>query len=128
MKIRELKGFIRRRPVLIWLATAGFAACVIAGTLLQTKVSAAEGDAVVYKNDPQALIVAYHNVEVASVSDAVEQLLHQRMYLSHRMQPLFPAKFAEYVLTVRLKKQGNLDPRSMECLTRSIAAKRALYT
>src|SRR5690348_9873094 len=39
--------------------------------------------------DSSALLAAYRHVEVASVSDAIEQLLQKRMYLSHRMQPLF---------------------------------------
>src|SRR5664279_4210847 len=34
-----------------------------------------------YENDPTALLAAYRHVEVASVSDAIEQLLGQRMYL-----------------------------------------------
>ena len=41
-----------------------------------------------YDRDPVALLDAYRHVEVASVSDAIEQLLGKRMYLSHRMQPL----------------------------------------
>src|SRR5438093_689964 len=59
----------------------------------------------------QNLIDAYRHVEVASVSDALEQLTGRRMYMSHKMQPIFPAKFAGFALTVNLQKdEGNKDP------------------
>jgi regulator of RNase E activity RraA len=32
------------------------------------------------------------------------------MYMSHRMQPLFPTKFAGYAITVELKKQEGPEP------------------
>ena len=47
----------------------------------------------------QDLIDAYRHVEVASVSDALEQLTGRRMYMSHKMQPIFPTKFAGFALT-----------------------------
>src|SRR5208283_1895593 len=47
------------------------------------------------------------HVEVASVSDAAEQLLHERHYMSHKMQPIFPTKFAGTAITVLLKKEEN---------------------
>ena len=34
-----------------------------------------------------ALLDGYRHVEVASVSDAMEKVIGQRMYLSHRMNP-----------------------------------------
>src|SRR5215831_10967124 len=34
------------------------------------------------------LVVQFRHVEVASVSDALEQITHKRMYMSHRMQPI----------------------------------------
>ena len=40
------------------------------------------------------LIAEFRRVEVASVSDALEQLTGKRMYMSHRMQPIFTVKFA----------------------------------
>ena len=44
---------------------------------------------------PKVLLIAdFRRVEVASVSDALEQLTGKRMYMSHRMQPIFTAKFA----------------------------------
>ena len=52
-----------------------------------------------------ALLEGFRHVEAASVSDAIEELTGQKMYMSHRMRPTFPAKFAGFALTVLLKKQ-----------------------
>ena len=65
-------------------------------------------------NDNEALLESYRQVEVASVSDALEQLTGRKMYLSHKMQPIFPAKFAGFALTVKLSKdEGNKDPGAL---------------
>ena len=48
-------------------------------------------------------------VEVASVSDAMEQLYGQRAYMSHEMRPLSPAKFAGPAVTVLLRKEEHKD-------------------
>ena len=48
-------------------------------------------------------------VEVASVADAMEQLYGQKMYMSHDMRPLFPAKFAGPAVTVMLKKEEHKE-------------------
>lgn len=73
-----------------------------------------------YAHDPAALLEAYRHVEVASVSDAVEQLLGKRTYLSHRMHPLFPARFAGYAVTVRMVKQENHDPHATDGMLQAI--------
>jgi regulator of RNase E activity RraA len=58
---------------------------------------------------------------VASVSDAIEQITGRRMYMSHRMQPLFPAKFAGLAVTVLLKKaEGNNDPTALNGMLAAI--------
>ena len=68
-----------------------------------------------------ALIDGFRHVEVASVSDAIEQVLGKRMYMSHRMQPLFPAKFAGVAVTVLLKKaEGNSDPKALDGMLAAI--------
>ena len=70
----------------------------------QSNASASDGN----------LISDYRHVEVASVSDALEQLTGKRMYMSHRMQPLFTTKFAGFARTVLLKKdEGNTDPNAL---------------
>src|SRR5438046_8563599 len=69
----------------------------------------------------QDLIDAYRHVEVASVSDALEQLTGRRMYMSHKMQSIFPAKFAGFALTVKLQKdEGNKDPAALNGMLAAI--------
>ncbi len=66
-----------------------------------------------------ALLDGFRHVEVASVSDAIEQILGRKMYMSHRMRPVFPSKFAGFAVTVLLKKEANRDP---DALTGMLAA------
>jgi regulator of RNase E activity RraA len=66
-----------------------------------------------FREHPAHMLEAYRHVEAASVSDAIEQLYHQRRYLSHRMQAIFPTKFAGIALTVKLSKQENQDPNAL---------------
>ncbi len=67
-----------------------------------------------------ALLEGYRHVEVASVSDAMEKLTGQRIYLSHRMRPIFPSKFAGFALTVKLKKEENHDPDALQGMLAAI--------
>ncbi len=67
-----------------------------------------------------ALLDGYRHVEVASVSDAMEKVTGQRMYLSHRMQPIFTSKFAGFALTVKLKKEENKDPHALDGMLSAI--------
>ena len=71
-------------------------------------------------HDPAALLDAYRHVEVASVSDALEQLYGQRMYLSHKMQPLFPTRFSGFAVTVRMEKQENHDAHAVDGMLEAI--------
>jgi regulator of RNase E activity RraA len=67
------------------------------------------------------LVAQFRHVEVASVSDALEQLTHKRMYMTHRMQPIFTSKFAGYARTVQLKKdEGNSDPEALTGMLEAI--------
>lgn len=69
-----------------------------------------------YQNDPARMIEAFRHVEAASVSDAEEQLLHERHDRSHRMQSIFPTKFAGTALTVLLKrKKTGILPGFLAC-------------
>jgi regulator of RNase E activity RraA len=69
----------------------------------------------------QSLIEEFRRVEVASVSDALEQITGKRGYLSHRMQPIFTAKFAGFARTVQLKKdEGNTDPNALSGMLAAI--------
>ncbi len=58
---------------------------------------------------PDPLSDGFTTVEVASVSDAMEQLYGQRAYMSHEMRPLAPAKFAGPAVTVLLKKEEHKE-------------------
>ncbi len=70
-----------------------------------------------------SLLEGFRHVEVASVSDAAEQILGSRMYMSHRMQAIFPTKFAGYAVTVLLKKdEGNKDPNALAGMMAAIDA------
>jgi regulator of RNase E activity RraA len=66
------------------------------------------------------LLEGYRHVEVASVSDALEKLTGRRMYLSHRMHPIFTSKFAGVALTVKLKKEENKDPDALSGMLAAI--------
>jgi len=66
-----------------------------------------------YERSPALMLEAYRHVEAASVSDAEEQILHEKHYMSHTMQAIFPTKFAGTALTVLLKKEENTDPNAL---------------
>jgi regulator of RNase E activity RraA len=67
-----------------------------------------------------ALLEGFRHVEVASVSDALEQITGRKMYMSHRMSPLFPTKFAGFAVTVLLKKDANDDPNALNGMLAAI--------
>jgi regulator of RNase E activity RraA len=83
--------------------------------LADTAKTAAE-----YNADPVAMVEAYRHVEAASVSDAIEQLFHERRYMSHHMQAIFPTKFAGTALTVKLIKQENQDSEALTGMLKAI--------
>jgi 4-hydroxy-4-methyl-2-oxoglutarate aldolase len=66
---------------------------------------------------PVSVSDEFRLVEVASVSDAIEQLYGQKAYMSHDMRPLAPAKFAGPAVTVLLKpeehKEGSAASQGM---------------
>jgi regulator of RNase E activity RraA len=66
------------------------------------------------------VLEGYRHVEVASVSDAIEQLTGRKMYMSHRMRPIFPTKFAGFAVTVLLKKEANEDPNALSGMLAAI--------
>ena len=71
-------------------------------------------------NDDASLLEGFRHVEVASVSDALEQISGRKMYMTHRMRPIFPAKFAGFALTVLLKKESNHDPDALKGMLAAI--------
>src|SRR5881296_297580 len=71
-------------------------------------------------NDDASLLEGFRHVEAASVSDALEQISERKMYMSHRMRPIFPSKFAGFALTVLLKKESNKDPHALDGMLAAI--------
>ena len=71
-------------------------------------------------NDDASLLEGLRHVEAASVSDALEQISGRKMYMSHRMRPVFPAKFAGFAVTVMLKKESNHDPDALKGMLATI--------
>jgi regulator of RNase E activity RraA len=68
-----------------------------------------------------SLVAEFRRVEVASLSDALEQLSGKRMYMSHHMQPILTSKFAGFARTVELKKdEGNNDPAALSGMLAAI--------
>src|SRR5579863_2616682 len=67
------------------------------------------------------LVAQFRRVEVASVSDAIEQITGKKMYMTHHMQPIFTTKFAGFARTVQLKKdEGNKDPNALNGMLEAI--------
>src|SRR2546428_13049658 len=65
-------------------------------------------------NDDASLLEGFRHVEAASVSDALEQISGRKMYMSHRMRPIFPTKFAGFAVTGMLTKESNHDPDALK--------------
>jgi regulator of RNase E activity RraA len=90
------------------------------GATLLSKRVRAEAMQDASKKDDAALIESFRHVEVASVSDALEQILGKKLYMTHRMRPIFPSKFAGFALTVHLKKEENEDPTALNGMLSAI--------
>jgi regulator of RNase E activity RraA len=105
-----------------WASSARTCAWVLAACLLFAavfKTSAASGPSAPPADD-LALLNSYRHVEVASVSDAMEKILGRKMFMSHRMRPIFGARFAGFALTVQLKKEANNDPHALDGMLAAI--------
>jgi regulator of RNase E activity RraA len=109
--------FARRRSrVLLSVGVAAALAVSVGGIVYaDTPMTAAQ-----YAADPALMLEAYKHVEAASVSDAIEQTLHEKSYMSHHMQAIFPTKFAGTALTVKLVKQENHDPDALSGMLKAI--------
>src|ERR1700722_3383273 len=104
------------RSIVISIASLGFLAFMLLTVrFLHASPADTETEA--------GLISAFRHVEVASVSDALEQITGKRLYMSHRMQPIFTTKFAGVARTVLLKKdEGNSDPNALSGMLAAIDA------
>jgi regulator of RNase E activity RraA len=111
------KSALQPRLTYIALACAACISLLVVTHIVHADVAKTASD---YNSDPAAMLEAYRHVEVASVSDAIEQLYHQKRYMSHRMQAIFPTKFAGSALTVKLVKQENNDPDALTGMLKAI--------
>jgi regulator of RNase E activity RraA len=107
---------------------------VLAGVLVLfwagLRASAQEPPASATSAGSGSLLEGFRHVEVASVSDAAEQVLGRKIYMSHRMQSIFPTKFAGFAVTVLLKKaEGNKDTNALAGMMAAIdgGAKDSVY-
>jgi len=82
--------------------------------------SARLGQEAAKSSDDASLLEGFRHVEAASVSDALEQISARKMYMSHRMRPIFPTKFAGLAVTVLLKKESNHDPDALKGMLAAI--------
>jgi regulator of RNase E activity RraA len=110
--------FAMSRKLAASLAALGLIFVLASGVRM---VGAQSTSASVARSSASELIAQFRRVEVASVSDALEQITGKRMYMSHRMQPIFTAKFAGFARTVELKKdEGNKDPEALSGMLEAI--------
>jgi regulator of RNase E activity RraA len=124
--LTEAAGFFRSHPLMRVLAFAGPGATLL--VLLLTSSAGSGGQAAQpaaqVANPPSdrdaALLEGFRHVEVASVSDALEQLTGKKMYMTHRMRPIFTTRFAGRALTVLLKKETNHDPEALKGMLQAI--------
>lgn len=102
------------------LTTVFLVLALISIAMVRVRTADAQSDTSVQLSDSE-LVAQFRHVEVASVSDALEQIIHKKMYMTHHMQPIFTAKFAGYARTVLLKKdEGNNDPQALSGMLEAI--------
>ena len=97
-------------------------AILLSGAIVGLRSAGAQSSSSSASSTPDSeLLAQFRRVEVASVSDAIEQIIGKRMYMTHRMQPIFTAKFAGFARTVQLKKdEGNKDPEALTGMLEAI--------
>jgi regulator of RNase E activity RraA len=116
--MNKFQGFGMSRKLAMIFAVPGLVFALASGVRM---VRAQSTSASAAPSPDIELIAHFRRVEVASVSDALEQITGKRMYMSHRMQPIFTAKFAGFARTVELKKdEGNKDPEALSGMLQAI--------
>jgi len=114
----KFRKFAKACKVATGFAVLGLVMVVTGGVWMVRAQSNAPGG---IASPDSELIAQFRRVEVASVSDALEQIIGKRMYMSHRMQPIFTSKFAGFARTVQLKKdEGNKDPEALTGMLEAI--------
>jgi regulator of RNase E activity RraA len=116
--MNKFRDFAKSHRIAVSLLSIGLLAAISSGARFLRAQSVAVPTA---PQTDTALIADFRRVEVASVSDALEQLTGKRMYMSHRMHPIFTTKFAGFARTVFLKKdEGNSDPAALSGMLAAI--------
>src|SRR3984885_3422907 len=117
-EMNKFRGFVKSHRIAASLVSIGLLSAISWGARFLWAQSVAGATAPQTDN---ALIADFRRVEVASVSDALEQLTGKRMYMSHRMHPILTTKFAGFARTVLLKKdEGNSDPAALNGMLAAI--------
>ncbi|HET7084850.1 MAG TPA: RraA family protein [Rhizomicrobium sp.] len=86
----------------------GLLTCLVGGVVAQPLP-----DAKAYAANPALLIDAYRHVEVASVSDALEQTHGMRSFMSHRIHAISDGKIAGFAVTVQMDKAEGSAPAAV---------------
>jgi len=117
-EMNKFHRFVKSHTIAVSLVSIVLFCAVLGGERL-VRAQAVGGANAAQPDD--ALIADFRRVEVASVSDALEQLTGKRMYMSHRMHPIMTTKFAGFARTVLLKKdEGNSDPAALNGMLAAI--------
>ena len=116
--LTSVRGLLKKKFTLSLLLLVAVFAALLIFALHPLRAQTAD-----VPKDDNSLLDAYRHVEVASVSDALEQVTGKKMYMSHRMRPIFPSKFAGIALTVRLKEEENDDPTALNGMLSAIDAR-----
>jgi regulator of RNase E activity RraA len=114
--MNKFLGFVKFHAIAASLVSIGVLCAILCGLLRAQPAAGTTG-----AQSEDAFIADFRRVEVASVSDALEQLTGKRMYMSQRMHPIFTTKFAGFARTVLLKKdEGNTDPAALNGMLEAI--------
>jgi len=113
MRDRSLRNPRRNRVLAAFLLAAGLLSMALTLRANRTQEPSA-------KKSAAEILDGFRHVEAASVSDALEQIIGKKMYMTHRMRPIFPTKFAGFALTVKLKKEANDDPTALQGMLAAI--------
>src|SRR5438552_16004509 len=93
---------------------------LVVSVMMSPRTLDAQQGSTVQDSRDGSLLDGFRHVEVASVSDALEQLTGKKMYMSHRMRPIVPTRHAGFALTVSLKKEQNHDPDALKGMLAAI--------
>jgi regulator of RNase E activity RraA len=116
--MNKFRGLVKSHRIAASLVSIGLLSAIVCGVGFLRAQSVAGATAPQTDN---ALLAEFRRVEVASVSDALEQLTGKQMYMSHRMHPILTSKFAGFARTVLLKKdEGTSDPAALNGMLAAI--------